>query len=457
MVNGLTLDRIFDFQEQAVLRLIDFTTNSNSKQTIVMKAPTGAGKTIILIDFVVTYMDSVSKNTAFIWLCPGKGNLEEQSRKKMENIAPQRDTQNLFDALQNGFAPESTTFINWELVTKRGNTAIRDSERKNLFDRIAEAHRSHIDFVVIIDEEHSNNTSKARKIIDAFAAKNIIRVSATAIQNKKYEFFEIDEQDVIDAGLITKAIYVNEGIESNTDIGNDYDILLDLADTKRKEIASRYKALGKDIRPLVLIQFPSGQPETIKAVEDKLRDMGYTYENGLASKWMSEDKKDLPEDLTENSATPVFLLMKQAISTGWDCPRAKILVKLREGMSEQFTIQTIGRIRRMPEARHYDDDILDFCYVYTFDEKYKAGLLSNLDKVYETRRLFLKEKCKTFTLEKEIRDLDYHGLGEREVWHKIYNLLMQKYHLSTNPDSAKKFRENVAILKGAGYKIGITL
>lgn len=41
---------------------------------------------------------------------------------------------------------------------------------------------------------------------------------------------------------------------------------------------------------------------------------------------MSEDKKDLPDNLTEYDATPVFLLMKQAISTGWDCPRAKILV-----------------------------------------------------------------------------------------------------------------------------------
>lgn len=34
---------------------------------------------------------------------------------------------------------------------------------------------------------------------------------------------------------------------------------------------------------------------------------------------MSEDKKDLPDNLTENDAIPVFLLMKQAISTGWDC------------------------------------------------------------------------------------------------------------------------------------------
>lgn len=457
MVNGLNIDHLFEFQEKAVLKLVDFTTDSNSKQTIVMKAPTGAGKTIILIDYIVTYLNSVNKNTAFIWLCPGKGDLEEQSRKKMQKIAPRRTTQNLFDALQDGFTPESTTFINWELVTKRGNTAIRDSERKNLFDRIAEAHRADISFIVIIDEEHSNRTAKAQAIIDAFAARHIIRVSATAIKNKRFEFFEVDEQEVIDAGLITKAIYVNEGIEEGTDIGTDYDTLLDLADKKRKQIAARYQELDIPVRPLVLIQFPSGQPETVKAVEDKLKDMGYSYENGFASKWMSEDKKDLPENLTENNAVPVFLLMKQAISTGWDCPRAKILVKLREGMSEQFTIQTIGRIRRMPEAKHYDDDLLDFCYVYTFDEEYKAGLLSSLDKAYETRRLFLKDKCKTFTLEKQIRDADFTGLGEREVWHRIYDTFEKKYHLSHANEPEQRWKENALIMKGAGYHIGDVL
>ena len=448
MVNpGLTI-KLFDFQEQAVLKLLDLTAKQTSKQTVVMKAPTGSGKTIILIDYVDEYLTNVNNNTAFIWLCPGKGNLEEQSRDKMQKIAPHRTTQNLFDSLLNGFTPGSTTFINWDLVTKNGNTAIRDSERKNLFERIADAHRNGIEFIVIIDEEHSNNTAKAKVIIDAFAAKNIIRVSATAIENKRYEFFEIDEIDVIDAGLITKALYVNEGISDNLEITDDYDYLLDLADAKRKDIAKRYQEIGKNIRPLVLIQFPNGQPETILAVEQKLESMGYTYNNGMVSKWMSEDKKDLPDNLTENDGIPVFLLMKQAISTGWDCPRAKILVKLREGMSESFEIQTIGRIRRMPEAIHYEDDLLDFCYVYTFDEKYKAGLLADMDKAYETRRLFLKDKCKTFTLEKEIRDQDFDGLGEREVLNKIYEALVKKYGLSG--DKAN----NKMRFMAAGYQFG---
>ena len=303
-------------------------------------------------------------------------------------------------------------------------------------------------FIVIIDEEHSNNTAKARTVIDSFAAKNIIRVSATASENKRYEFFEIDEVDVIGVGLITKALYVNEGITDNLEITDDYDYLLDLADAKRKSIASRYQSIHKNIRPLVLIQFPNGQPETIAAVEKKLETMGYSYDNGMVSKWMSEDKKDLPDNLTENDGIPVFLLMKQAISTGWDCPRAKILVKLREGMSESFEIQTIGRIRRMPEAAHYEDDLLDFCYVYTFDEKYKAGLLADMDKAYETRRLFLKDKCSTFTLEKEIRDLDFDGLGEREVLNKIYDALVKKYGLGT--DKA----DNKMRLASDGYRFG---
>ena len=244
MVTQLTLN-LFSFQEKAVLQLLDIATNENSKQTIVIKSPTGSGKTVMLVDFVDKYLDKVNSNTAVIWLCPGKGDLEEQSRKKMQKLAPHRHTQNLFDALQGGFSPESTTFINWELVTKKGNTALKPSEKKNLHDHIADAHRKNMDFLIIIDEEHSNNTAKAREVIDAFSAKHIIRASATAVQNKRYEYLEIDELDVIDEGLITKALYVNEGLSDNAEITDDYDCLLDLADEKRKAIAERYRQLGK--------------------------------------------------------------------------------------------------------------------------------------------------------------------------------------------------------------------
>ena len=442
--------KLFDFQEKAVLTLLDYATDSNSKQIITMKAPTGAGKTVILIDFIDKFIDKCSDNYAFVWLCPGKGNLEEQSHNRMNKIAPLRKTNNLFDALRNGFEYESTTFINWELITKSGNNALKPGERKNLFDRISDAERNNTKFILIIDEEHSHDTNKAADIINRFDAEHIIRVSATANKNSKAEYFEIDERDVIDAGLITKAIYVNEGISDDTRVENDYLTLLPLADQKRKEMIQLYNERGLDIKPLVLIQFPNGKigEEYIIRVEEKLADMGYTYENGFVSKWMSGKHEDIPDNLTENNATPAFLLMKQAISTGWDCPRAKILVKLRENTSEHFTIQTIGRIRRTPEAKHYDNEVLDLSYVYTLDETFKNEMISELDKAYEVRRLFLKDKCKTFTLEKQNKDLDYEGYGEREVLVALYNHFVKKYRLST------KTKDNQSILESNKYIFG---
>ena len=434
----------YEFQTQCVEVLIEKTVETTSKQVITVKAPTGAGKTIILIKYVDEFLKNTAGNTAFVWLCPGKGNLEEQSKARMEEVTPHIDTRNLMYSMMAGFEPGSVTFINWELVTKRGNTALKDSERSNLFEKIAEAHKDGTEFVVIIDEEHLNNTKKADDVINAFAAKNIIRVSATANKVPHQEYYEISEEDVINAGLITKAIYVNEGVDDSKEIQDDYEYLLDLADEKRKAIAKAYEKEDVNVRPLVLIQFPMGQPETIKAVEEKLAGMGYTYDNGMVNIWMS-DEKIVSDDLTDLDGSPSFLLMKQAISTGWDCPRAKILVKLREGGSEDFQIQTIGRIRRMPEGKHYGMNILDYCYIYTLDTQYKIGLLSSLDKAYQVRRLFLRDEAKGFTLTKEMRDLDFDGLGERETLEKVYDYFKKSYKLGSDKNLN---REN---LEACGY------
>ena len=188
MVNGIN---DYEFQNNCVEFLIDKTIEESSKQVITIKAPTGAGKTVILIKYVDEYLKNTDGKTAFIWLCPGKGDLEQQSKDSMDALAPHIDTRNLLYSMLMGFEGGSVTFINWELVTKKGNTALKDSERANLFEMIADAHKEGVRFIVIIDEEHLNNTKKADDIINAFAPKKIIRVSATAQKVPHYEFYEI--------------------------------------------------------------------------------------------------------------------------------------------------------------------------------------------------------------------------------------------------------------------------
>src|SRR5690606_8086187 len=136
------------------------------------------------------------------------------------------------------------------------NNAIKDSERKNLFERISDAHRNGYNFIVIIDEEHLNNTAKANDVLNALSSKYEIRVSATTKKIPTAEFYEIAEEDVIGSGLITRALYVNEDIDIDEvdDIDTETLFLIQKADEKRKEIKTAYNEYGENINPLVIIQ-----------------------------------------------------------------------------------------------------------------------------------------------------------------------------------------------------------
>lgn len=439
---------LFEFQEDTVGYLLDKTIDKNSKRKIIVKSCTGSGKTIILVAFIEQYLLNYDTDVIFCWFTPGKGQLERQSEEKMKRHIPNSKTGDIHDILLQGFQPGHTYFINWEMVTNKKNNSLKDTERKNLFERIAEIHKRNQRFIVIIDEEHQNNTAKADDILNALAHKKEIRVSATTNKLSTAEFYEIPEIEVINSGLITRALYINQGVEVTEmeNLETEANFLIEIADKKRKSIATAYNDINENIRPLVIIQFPDMSENLIEKVEQKLESMGYTYENKMVAKWLSEAKINV-DGVTGDTALPIFLLMKQAIATGWDCPRAKILIKLRENMSENFEIQTLGRLRRMPRAKHYGNDLLDFCFLYTFDERYKLSVI-NAGNAYEIRRLFLKEKCKTFTLTKEVRNKDYEYVNESEVLNKSYDFFKEKYKLTNDK------KENRTILENNGFIIG---
>lgn len=439
---------LFDFQTDAKNYLLDKTTDINSKRKIILKSPTGSGKTIILLSYIDDYFNNIDNDIIFVWLTPGKGNLEKQSQEKMTKLIPNAKTSDINDVLLQGFISGTTYFINWEMITNKKNNALKETERKNLFERITDAHRKGYNFIVIIDEEHLNNTTKANDVLNALSSKYEIRVSATTKKIPTAEYYEIPEEDVISSGLITRALYINEDIkiDETDDIDTEALFLIQKADEKRKEIKGAYIEQGENVNPLVIIQFPDMSDRLIEYVEYHLEEMGYTYKNNLVSKWLSDEKINI-ENLTDDDYPSNFLIMKQAVSTGWDCPRAKILVKLRENMTETFEIQTLGRIRRMPKAKHYGDDRLDFCFLYTFDEKYKEAAIQS-GNAYEIRRIFLKDKAKNFEMIKEVRNQDFQYVNELEVRDRAYNFFIFTYKLGKDKE------ENIKLMENHGYIFG---
>ena len=441
--------KLKDFQEKCVEELLEQTVFGEKKE-ILIQAPTGSGKTVILLEYIDRFLLE-HKNYVFIWLTPGSGELEEQSQNKMKKLLQNRSTKTLADVLNNGFEEQDTAFINWENVTKKGNTALKELEKSNLYDRVENARSEGMKFIVIVDEEHRNKTEKAENITNLFNPEYIVRVSATTKRNDEAYNIKINEMEVINSGLITKSLYINQGIENNIVLNDEIEYLLKLAINKRREIRNACTENGISYNPLVIIQLPSMSEDLIDQIEKYLSKEGFTYDNGLLAIWLADRKENI-EDISENNAKQCFLIMKQAISTGWDCPRAKVLVKIRENMHEDFEIQTLGRIRRMPEAKHYGNEVLDNCYLYTFDDEYTESVKHELGRhASNVKSLFVKDEFRNFKLYKEIKNTDADNFAPREAFQAIYEYFTKEYDLTTVDENKEKLSK-----KGYNFNQNIT-
>ena len=433
-----------EFQLAAVKSL--FEAMEKPARDIILKSPTGSGKTIILTYFMHQYIQSFPK-TVFVWLTPGKGNLEEQSKAKMDKYIHASQTKLLSDVMTAGFEENDSCFINWEKLTKKGNNALKDSERTNFLEHIQHALNDGIRFVIIVDESHQNNTIKADEIIQYFHTDKIIRCSATPKGIAKAEIIEIPEEEVIAAGLIKKMLVINQDFPQSIETEDQTEFLLEKALGKQRELRAAFLQGGNDINPLIVIQIPNKSETLQDGVERYLETQGLTYENGKLAVWLSDRHENL-DGIDKPNAASSAVIIKQAVATGWDCPRAHILVKLRDNMDETFEIQTIGRIRRMPEAKHYQNDLLDSCYLYTFDEKFTAGVKMALDKgALNACTLFLKNEHKDITLTGEQRTMVTSTRNPQKALQAIVSYAQKELGIGTNKT------ENRTRLQAAGYEM----
>ena len=424
-----------EFQLQAVKML--FEAMEKPVRDIVLKSPTGSGKTIILTYFMHQYVQSFSQNV-FVWLTPGKGNLEVQSKAKMDRYIHASQTKLLSDVMTGGFEENDSVFINWEKLTKKGNNALKDSERTNFLEHISVALNNGLRFVIIVDESHQNNTIKADEIIQCFHTDKIIRCSATPKGVTNAEIIEISEEDVIAAGLIKKMLIINEDFPRVVETDDQTAFLLERAIAKRESLRNAFLQMEKNINPLIVVQIPNRSENLQEGIERYFDSRGISYENGRLACWLSERHENL-DGIDAQNGVQEAVIIKQAVATGWDCPRAHILVKLRDNMDETFEIQTIGRIRRMPEAKHYESELLDSCYLYTFDEKFTVGVKNSLGKgALDACTLFLKNRYKEVTLIGEKRTAIITTRNPQKTLLSIVKYAERIYGIGTNKAENKK-------------------
>ena len=81
-----------------------------------------------------------------------------------------------------------------------------------------------------------------------------------------------------------------------------------------------------------------------------------------------EIPKVAPQDIEDDHQIRV-LVAKDKVSTGWDCPRAEVLVSLRPAVDDTYVTQLLGRMVRTPLAQSTSVERLNSasCYLPYFD------------------------------------------------------------------------------------------
>lgn len=448
------------FQETAIAQLKEkFLTLwklGDHNLNLTFKSPTGSGKTIMMAQFlrdIVADPRFSHADVGFLWIT-NSDTLAMQSKDKLFSYYGGASENPLVDMndLRDGSIPKNGIFfINWQKVVSKAkeNRKLRtEGESNTTFDEYLEnTHNLKREVVLIIDEEHiASSTILASDLIkNVIKPRIIIGVSATP-QNTGFATVDVSREDVISAGLIKEKIIfqTEEDLESENYEGVDQDeILVSLAYNKRNEIVAHYKDLGAEISPLVLIQLPNDDKAdkttstTTKQdfIINSLKEKG-VFDHEIAI-WLSEDKVNL-EDITNNSSPVSFLLFKQAAATGWDCPRASVLVMFREIKNPTFAIQTVGRILRMPFGTHFAKPELNLGYLYTNYKRnevltgYAKTPGGNRPAIYPSER---KKEVKPVLLESVFMSRsDYNDLGDS--FQKTFTQVANKYFSITEKDSS---------------------
>lgn len=375
-----------NYQRDAVNELKQYISigfKSTSRKEVVFRAPTGSGKTFMAASlFEELAEENPSVNFCILWACPGKGELHKQSFDAVKTYLGGNPVCSLleddFFGSRKYIKDKEIVFINWEKLIQKdketgkwANNLMKDQEDMNFIDVIKKTKQNGTRIILVIDESHIGASQKARiqEFINTIIIPNIVlEMSATPLNN--HIDVEIEAQKVVDEGMIKEDVIVNQGInkEDKTLAEQDSELLvLQKGYDKRQEIVEEYNKLNIAVNPLVLIQIPNVDEGEAKklVIKDFLREKGITEDNGKLKFWCDDKGNFDKKAIKKNNDITEYLVFKTAVATGWDCPRAHILIKFRDGKSETFETQTIGRILRTAEAKSYDNYLLDNAYIFT--------------------------------------------------------------------------------------------
>jgi type III restriction enzyme len=408
-----------DFQDIAaddLMQKLDFARIGAARrmpQAVILSSPTGSGKTVVITEMIERILrghdgQPADPRAVFLWLSDSP-ELNEQSKNKIEDASDVIPVDRLvtieYPFNHERLAPGRVYFLNTQkltassLLTKSGDR--QDRTIWQIIENTAKA--SPTSFYVIIDEAHrgmrdavksqaaqtrSENVRlttvqkfvKGDKPIGLSPVPLIVGISATPERfyavlkdtNRTPHPVNVEPESVRGSGLIKDRIKL-----STADKGDEADWSM-LAEAGRKwilytrewEAYSKANTIHPPVRPVLVIQVENGTDKVtthtdlglcIKVLHDSgvvLPPEGYAhcFEHDADEKAGSIMLRKIDASKVQDDPNVRVVFFKTALTTGWDCPRAEVMMSFRKAVDDTLIAQLVGRMVRTPLARKVESN-----------------------------------------------------------------------------------------------------
>jgi type III restriction enzyme len=424
---------LMDYQRSAAIDVLDRLERAGGewangyRSSFALSAITGSGKTVIATAVIEAMLFGSADlgvepdpKATFLWITDDPA-LNRQTRNRMlaasDLLAPRVLVEVDDGYLNPVLDPNRVYFLNIQKLSKKSRlvqsgTNLRQASFWEVLASTIEGDKATLH--LILDEAHrgmkpaTDRKTIVQRLIHGEPGSNppvpvVWGISATIDRFTKamgetpdrtgYPHVVVDIERVRDSGLVKDEI----GLEQPDEQGTFSTTLLRDAVRATLTFERRWAAYSSaegepEVLPALVVQVPD------KANEAKLTEMVSVIE----SEWL-DLKPDaiahvfgehepivlgsrtidwVPAESIQGDTDIRVVLAKEAISTGWDCPRAEVLYSERPATDATHIAQVIGRMVRQPLAhRIATDDVLNSvsCYLPLFDSKKLAAIKDELE------------------------------------------------------------------------------
>lgn len=426
-----------EFQEDAVAKLVRYMraagrdSRAGDNQAVSLASTTGSGKTVMLTSAIELVLQgdhaaAPIEDATFLWITD-QPELNEQTRKKMLVTSSILNTDRLIvidasfnqEILQAGAAH----FLNIQKLGKdKGLVTHGDGRTFTIWEVI----KNTIDarpgkFFVIVDEAHRGMTeekgiAEAATIIQKFIKGSpgelppvpvIVGISATPERfnalivgtNRHSHPVNVDVADVRASGLIKETIVLHH---PKKDQPTDMTMLREAARSLKTFTTQWASYCAKQeeftILPLLVVQVEDsggkGQvsetdiAQAMRTIRDTLGTMtsdafAHSFQEGVTIAINGENVRYLAPSEIQNDPDVRVVFFKTSLNTGWDCPRAEVMMSFRAASDSTYIAQLVGRMVRTPLARRIvDNETLNTVALYLphYDAKGLERVVAKLSK-----------------------------------------------------------------------------